>query len=206
MNWLSHHPDDLIERVEPAEALALLRQQTALTQEQMGKLDIYLHHWTLVLLQRANDPEGVQEMLTLCEIARDLAPEDTGGSAMQQRWSGFEDLLEGKRRYLQAGQSAAPIQLKQQDAILQLIRDSDGGRIQQHALAGHLKLSKGRVSQILGVLESRALITRQRQGKESWVGLSQADSAPMSPTHKKYATSADTQHLGANVFSIRKAA
>ncbi|MBT9456050.1 MAG: hypothetical protein IV097_05455 [Burkholderiaceae bacterium] len=205
MSWLNHHPDDLIERFEPAEALAHLRQQPALTPEQMGKLDVYLHHWTLVLLQRGNDPEGVQEMLTLCEIAQDLTPEGTEGSGTQQRWNGFEDLLEGKRRYLQAGRIAAPIQLKHQDAILQIIRQAEGGRVKQLDLAGPLQLSKGRVSQILGVLESRALITRQRQGKESWVSLAQAGVAPESPTQKKVANPA-VEHLGASVFSYPKAA
>jgi hypothetical protein len=205
MSWLDHHPDDLIERFEPADALALLRQQTSLTPAQIGKLDVYLHHWTLVLLQRGNDPEGVQELLTLCEIAQDLVPQDADGSGMQQRWNGFEDLLEGKRRYLHAGRIPAPIQLKHQDAILQIIQQSDGGRVRQLDLATPLKLSKGRVSQILGVLESRALITRQRQGKESWVSLAQSDAAPASPTRTQPPARA-TERLGATVFSTRKAA
>jgi len=207
MNWLHHHPDELIERFEPPEALALLRQQATLAPEQLGKLDVYLHHWTLVLLQRANDPEGVQEMLTLCEIACDLVPGGTEGSTMRQRWSGFEDLLEGKRRYQQASRSAAPIQLKQQDTILQIIQQAEGGRVKQLDLAERLKLSKGRVSQILGVLESRALIARQRQGKESWVSLALSGSAPASSVKDKHSASTlSATHIGANVFSYRKAA
>jgi DNA-binding transcriptional ArsR family regulator len=202
MNWLQHHPDDLIERFEPAEALALLRQQTALTPDQLLKLDVYLHHWTLVLLQRANDPEGVQEMLTLCEITSDLAPAGIEGGAMRQRWSGFEDLLEGKRRTLQACRHAPPIQLKQQDTILQIIEQSNGGRVKQQDLAEHLNLSKGRVSQILGVLESRALITRQRQGKESWVSRALTQSAPVSPVQTKASSPALTAvHIGYAVFA-----
>ena len=205
MSWLDHHPDDLIERFEPADALAQLRQQTALTVEQIGTLDVYLHHWTLVLLQRANDLEGVQEMLTLCEIAQDLAPEGAEGSGTQQRWNGFEDLLEGKRRYLQANRIPAPIQLKHQDAILQIIQQSESGRVKQLDLAKPLKLSKGRVSQILGVLEARNLITRQRQGKESWVSLARAGAAAVPPTQEK-APAPAVEHLGASVFSSRKAA
>ena len=205
MSWLNHHPDDLIERFEPAEALARLRQQPMLTLAQMGHLDVYLHHWTLVLLQRSNDPEGVQEMLTLCEIAQDLAPVGAEGSGTQQRWRGFEDLLEGKRRYLQADRIAAPIQLKHQDVILQIIQQSEGGRVKQLELAARLKLSKGRVSQILGVLEARALITRQRQGKDSWVSLARAGAVSALPMQKKPPTLA-SEHLGASVFSTLKAA
>ncbi|WP_396271114.1 helix-turn-helix transcriptional regulator [Ideonella sp.] len=200
MNWLDHHPDDLIERFEPADALALLRQQTALTLEQMGKLDAYLHHWSLVLMQRSNDPEGVQEMLSLSEIAQDLTPQDMQGTGMKQRWSGFEDLLEGKRRHLQAARTPAPIQLKQQDTIVQIIQQAENGRVKQLDLAVSLKLSKGRVSQILGVLESRSLITRQRRGKESWVSLASTGETPVSPAQKT-AHTPTLEHLGAKVFS-----
>lgn len=207
MNWLLHHPDDLIERFEPTEALAQLRQQSNLTQQQLLKLDVYLHHWTLVLLQRANDPQGVQEMLTLCEIASDLAPQSSEGSVMRQRWSGFEDLLEAKRRALQASHHAPPVQLKQQETILQIIQQSDTGRVKQLDLVDSLRLSKGRVSQILGVLESRALITRQREGKESWVSLAQASSVLSSPVRSNPNTPGATKsHIGADVFSYRKAA
>lgn len=208
MNWLQHHPDDLIERYEPEQALALLRQEAALTPDQLRKLDVYLHHWTLVLLQRTNDPQGVQEMLTLCEIARALATEgEQGEAALEQRWSGFEDLLEGKRRTLQANRHAPPVQLKQQDAILQRIDETAGGRVRQQDLAEHLQLSKGRISQILGVLESRALIARQREGKESWVSRVQPQSAPTSPAQDRASPTAfRASQLGAIVFPWRKAA
>lgn len=206
MNWLQHHPDDLIERFEPQEALALLRQQSTLTPEQLPRLDVYLHHWTLVLLQRTNDPDGVQEMLTLCEIASDLAPDSPNGHAMRQRWSAFQDLLEAQRRSLHARHSAAPVPLKQQDTILQHIQQAAGGRVRQVDFVSHLQLSKGRVSQILGVLESRALITRQRQGKESWVSLAQPSVAPLAPVQPGAPASAAAPHIGANVFSVRKAA
>ncbi len=209
MSWLHHHPDDLVERFEPAEALAQLRQQATLTPEQLPKLDVYLHHWTLVVLQRADDPDGVQEVLTLCEIASDLTPASSEGSTMRQRWSGFQDLLEGKRRTLRlrASSAAVPMQLKQQDTILQIITQAEGGRVKQLDLVERLQLSKGRVSQILGVLESRALITRQRQGKESWVSLAQPGAAPLSPVqpHVPVPTTA-VSHIGANVFALRKAA
>jgi hypothetical protein len=205
MNWLNHHPDDLIERMEPPEALALLRQQETLTIAQMGTLDSYLHHWTLVHLQRTNDHEGVQDMLTLCEIAQDLALQGADGSAMAQRWNGFEDLLEGKRRYLQAARIAAPIRLKHQDEILRIIEGSDAGRVQQLELARSLKLSKGRVSQILGVLEARALVSRQRQGKENWVSAGHAGAVPASPQKANAATRVG-EHLGAQVFAFPQAA
>lgn len=210
MDWLEHHACDLIERYEPAEALALLRQQEALSPPQLPKLDAYLQHWTLMLLQRPQDPEGVQDMLSLSVIAADLATGVDGAPAMQQRWSAFADLLEGKRSALQAGRRAVPVQLKHQDAILQLIAQAEGGRLRQLDLAQHLQLSKGRISQILGLMEARGLVTRQRQGQDSWVSLASSAPAPgpvqIQPQVFSPEPAPATMHLGQKVFALRKAA
>lgn len=208
MSWLDHHPDDIIERHEPAEALEQLRRLTRPTSDQLSKLDVYLHHWTLVLLQRGSDPEGVQEMLTLCEIASDITPDGTEGIALRHRWSGFEDLLEGKRRALQAIRGASASALKQQDKILQIIEQSKDGWVKQTDLGEVLQLSKGRVSQILGLLESRDLIARQRKGKESWVSRAPSSSAPATPPVQDTpsAPKPASVHIGANVFAWPKAA
>ena len=209
MSWLDLYPDDLIERYEPSDALEFLRKQAPTSASQLEKLDYFLGHWTLVLLQRADDPQGVQEMLTLCEIAQSMTDK---GSIEQLRWNGFEDLLEGKRLYLkahaQAHKDKAPVQLKQQSRILELIQQSDSARIKQSELPEELNLSKGRVSQILGLLESRLLITRQREGKESWVKLAQNSSAPLTPSQARPASDNNrpSKYSGRNVLSLQKIA
>lgn len=209
MRWLQHHTDELIERYEPAEALALLRQQDTLSPPELPKLDAYLQHWTLMLLQRPQDPQGVQDLLSLAEIAADLAAGLAGAedSAMQQRWGAFEDLLEGKRSALQASRRAAPVELKHQGAIVQRIAQSEGGRVRQLELTEHLKLSKGRISQILGLMESRGLVTRQRQGQDSWVSLATSGSAPGPAQAQLPASSpAPTLHIGQQVFALHRVA
>ena len=204
MHWLEHHIDDLIERYEPAEALALLRQQDSLSLPELPKLDAFLQHWTLMLIQRPADPEGVQDLLNLSDIAADLAAGLAGAqaSAMRQRWGAFEDLLEGKRSTLQASRRAPPVQLKHQEAILQRIAQSESGRVRQQDLGAELKLSKGRISQILGLMEARSLVTRQRQGQDSWVSLTASGPVP-APVK---APPSGAMHIGQQVFSLRRAA
>jgi hypothetical protein len=204
MDWFNRHPEDLIERSEPSEALAFLRQQAALDEKQLAKLDIYLHHWVLLLMLRPQDPEGLLEILTLCEIALDLTPPSAAGRAMQQRWKAFADLLEGKRRGMQAHTMALPIKLLHEDSILQFIRDTPEGCLKQIDIAKRLQLSAGRISQILGVMEARRLITRKRKGKDSWVGIAAPDGSSNAPTAPKSAPA--EQHMGLKVFSPLKAA
>lgn len=208
MAWIDQHPDDLIERSEPLHALAWLRQpSTTLDAPALGKLDLFLHHWVLVLLQRPADAQGVLELMSLCQVARSRAAGAPGAEAMVQRWQAFEDLLEGRRLALRAAVAAPAAPLRQEAAIRDFIQARPQQRATQAELAAHLGLSAGRVSQILGVLESRGLVTRQRQGQENWVrwvALQGAASPAAGPTPARPAPPAGDRpgHLGAQVFAL----
>lgn len=208
MNWFSLHPEDLIERCEPADMLAAIRSLNQLDHTQMDKLDLYLDEWTLTVLVRPGDAEGVQEMLSLCEMAHDLAPATPEAVPMRHRWQAFESLLEGKRLRLQAQASEPAAKLLQQDPVLDCIRAAPHGRMRQQDLAQQLGLSKGRISQILGVLEDRGHITRQRQGRESWVSLLSSQIPPATTTvpTAPLAPTTPAGHLGARVFGLRQVA
>ena len=167
-NWFDRNPDDLAERSEPAEALTAVRAQDNLNAQQLAALDVFLNHWVLAVLQRPNDREGVLELQQLCELAHDLADASTEAQAFRPRLEAFGDLLEGKRRTLQAVATGVPFKLFHEDNILHTLAN---GETKQADLVVQLKLSAGRVSQILGVMESKSQIVRARRGKESWVAL-----------------------------------
>ena len=191
MSWFDRNPEDLAEQSEPAEALAALRALDELTPAQLAVLDVYLNHWVLVVLLRPQDREGILEVQQLCELAQDMAQEVPEAQAFRTRLEAFGDLLEGKRRLLQANAMQAnntqanamqanatqtPFKLLHEDAILALARPAP---YKQADLMADLKLSAGRVSQVLGVLEAQGKIVRQRKGKESWVSLPLPVSAPV---------------------------
>lgn len=168
MNWFDRHPEDLAEQSEPAEALAALRTLDELTQSQIIALDVYLNHWVLVLLLRPQDSDGILEVQQLCSLARVLAGTAAESEAARIRWKAFSDLLEGKRNALQVNATAAPFKLLHEETILQLAGQPE---CRQSDLIKELKLTAGRVSQLLGTLEAQGKIVRQRRGKESWVSL-----------------------------------
>lgn len=167
-NWFDRHPDDLAERSEPAEALLAVRAQDQLNAAQLAVLDVFLNHWVLAVLQRPNDREGVLELQQLCELAQDIAEPSPEAQEFCPRLEAFGDLLEGKRRTLQAAAIGVAFKLFHEDGILQTLAL---GETKQGDLVTQLKLSPGRVSQILGVMESKGQIVRVRRGKESWVAL-----------------------------------
>jgi hypothetical protein len=206
MAWIDRHPDDLIERSDPSQALDWLRQQTTLDEAALGKLDLFLHHWVLVMLQRPTDAQGVLDLMSLCQVARSRAAATPGGDteAMGQRWQAFEDLLEAKRLTLRAAAAEPVTPLRHEPAIRQFIQAQAQQRATQTALATHLGLSAGRVSQILGVLESRGQVVRQRLGQENWVSWpaqAGAQPAPNQPSAKGPTnTTATSPRLGMQVF------
>ena len=167
-NWFDRHPDDLAERSEPAEALFAVRAQDQLSAAQLAVLDVFLNHWVLAVLQRPNDREGVLELQQLCELAHDMADPSPEAQEFCPRLEAFGDLLEGKRRTLQAAAIGVAFKLFHEDDILQTLAQ---GETKQGDLVAQLKLSAGRVSQILGVMESKGQIVRARRGKESLVAL-----------------------------------
>ncbi|MFO1495838.1 MAG: MarR family transcriptional regulator [Lysobacterales bacterium] len=184
MSLLDRHPDSLIAHHEPAEILAALRESKSLTAAQAHRLDTYLLHWSNLILHRPADREGVLELLSVSERARDQLPAgaaDVDGLGI--RWTAFEDLLELRRRVLQQANQAG--KLGRQDEILALIRDHHGP-IRQVELTEQLKLSAGRVSQVLGLLEERGLITRRREGRECWVSIAASGSA--STSHRPHSS------------------
>lgn len=148
--------------------MAAVRAQDNLSAGQLAVLDVFLNHWVLAALQRPNDREGVLELQQLCELAHDMAEPDAQAQAFCPRLEAFGDLLEGKRRTLQAVATGVPFKLFHEDDILQTLAK---GETKQADLVAQLKLSAGRVSQILGVMESKGQIVRARRGKESWVAL-----------------------------------
>lgn len=168
MNWFDRHPEDLAEQSEPAEALAALRALDELTPSQLVALDVYLNQWVMVLLLRPKDRDGVLEVQQLCELAQDLAPDTAEAQEFRIRWKAFGDLLEGKRHALQREAIEVPVKLLQEDDILAL---ASATSCKQSDVVAALKLSPGRVSQLLGALEAQGKIVRQRKGKESWVSL-----------------------------------
>jgi len=197
MSWFDRHPEDLAEQSEPAEALAALRTLDELTPENIAALDVYLNHWVLVILLRPQDREGVLEVQQLCGLAKVLSGNATETEAFRIRCKAFGDLLEGKRNALQLNATAEPFKLLHEAAILRLA--SEG--CQQSAVVTALKLSAGRVSQLLGTLESQGKIVRQRKGKESWVSL------PVAAKDSEKTVPANF-HVGSTFFSNqeRKAA
>ena len=202
MKLLDHHPDDLSEQAEPAAVLAELRQLDVLTKGRAGTLDVFLNHWIVVVMSRGADPESVLELLDICEVAESLLPAKVHGPQYKARWQAFHNLLEGKRRLVSAFKKSSQVELKQGPEMLRLIGAQD--EITQAQLAQAMKLSAGRISQLLGVLEEQGKVQRARRGKESFVSVAghSAKKAPNVPRSAASTGSTGQRSIGAQFWPL----
>lgn len=182
--------ETIIERYDPWEIKASLRSLVSLTPMQAEKLNLYLDEWTLTMLTRPNDPRGVEEVLSLCELASDIVGH---ANNLSPRWAAYESLLEGKRLRLQANEtrgkasgSLTDYNQQQHQSIMSEVRSSPSGFVTQDYLRVKLQLTPGRISQILSLMEDHGLIHRTRNGKTNEVRLARealpVENCPRRPT------------------------
>ena len=180
MNLFEQRPEVLADQSNPQAVMDQLRLMENLNSKQQSRLDYALTDWVMMVLSRFDDIEGVVELHECCSLAQSFLDNSEGAAQFRVRWEGFADLLEGKRLAIRARNSSRRMELLQEPVILDYLQQH--GEVKQSALADLVKLTPGRISQVLGVLEGRGQITRKRRGKESCVSLMQTkrlhDTAP----------------------------
>jgi DNA-binding MarR family transcriptional regulator len=171
VDWFELHPLDLIQRSSVEEAQRALDAIDALSPAQASVLDAVLESWALTALMRLDDRESALELHSLVNDSRQFLASATNDATellnFDVRWKAFSDLLEGKNQAL-LSRSNAPT-LGREEEIFQALA---GGVLTQKDLAEKLKLSAGRMSQLLTVLEGRGKVLRRKSGREVMVSVS----------------------------------
>lgn len=169
MNWFDRHPHDLVARSGVDDAIAAVRTTKHLSASQATVLDIVLADWVGVALARGIDVESLAELQRLCQFAIRRVQNESDTAQFASRWGALFDVLEGQRGALSRRAVTAPPPLAQQAEITALLQQR--GEMTQRQLAEQLKLSDGRVSQLMRALEARSVVQRSRKGRESMVRL-----------------------------------
>lgn len=171
MDWFERRPENLAAQSCAAEAIVQLRSGKKLDSAAQQILDYVLVDWVMVAVSRPGDVESVVELHELCQMGQNLLDDSAGAAGMRERWQALADVLEAKQLLIRWAQSDAPVQLVHEPRILERLQQ---GETSQAELTAMLKLSAGRVSQVLSALEARQKVSRLRRGKESWVSLGAA--------------------------------
>ena len=170
MSELNLHADDpllLVDRATPAELAAAMRRLEHWDERALETANRLISVWSARAIARPNDREGISELQRLIH----RAVKATGGSALPDefghRWQAASDLLEARRLNLAHADPAAQLCRRHVPEILQFLALAQSQEAPQSALAEHLGVSAGRITQIVGPLESSGLVSKRRTGRDN---------------------------------------
>lgn len=168
------HPDpaQLSSTANAADMLAALRalQPTdAWTERALQTVDQVLVTWTATAAARPDDVEGIAELQRLIDYARHRSANlETLPAASEHRWHALTDVLESRRLAIEGRDASRILRRNHVRTILAQIGSGTtqpnlAAALQQHGI----DISAGRLSQLLGLLESHGLLQRRRDGREN---------------------------------------
>lgn len=148
-----------------------VRQIEAWDDTVLTNADRILVTLTMQACIRRNDSEGIGDIQrTITRITRGTGPGAALPSRFRERWSAFADLLEARRLQL-AG--AAPAEQLERKHVPEILRAAIAakGRLLQREIATSVcnGVTAGRISQLLGLMESHGLIERIRHGRDKLI-------------------------------------
>jgi DNA-binding transcriptional ArsR family regulator len=165
MNLFEMRAEQLVDRKDPQDLLDRLASFPQLTSSDQEGLQHVLSHWVVRAISITGDVEGLITLDKLCA----LAIRASGSAEFVVRLSTLRSLLEIKRLAVNARGSSRANNLLHAQPILEALAD---GALVQSTLGEILKLSPGRVSQLLNVMEEAGLVQREKSGKENLVSRS----------------------------------
>lgn len=171
---LLFHPDpaQLSSTTDATDVLAALRQLGATddwSERSLQTLDHLLVTWTATAAARPDDAEGIAELQRLIDYARNRSANQSSlPSTRRDRWSALNDVLDSRRYAIEGRRPERILDRAHVRTVLGLI----GAGLSQPVLAEKLQernieISPGRLSQLLSLMETHALIDRKREGREN---------------------------------------
>jgi hypothetical protein len=198
---LLRHPEPalLADSATPDDILQALRQCSAedgWPDESLDLVDFLLTSWTADFSARPDDRESIAELQRLIAYARTRAGNHPSlPPATSARWSALTDVLEARRRTINGrdpslfipkpSDVSEPSLVHGRSHVSEILGAIGQNCASQQALLDALgsdsksrKITAGRLSQLLSLMEAHGLITRKRKGRENQLALT-----PLGATH-----------------------
>lgn len=171
------HTDDIALLVDcgaPAALANAIRHMEEWDTHSMEAANRLLSVWSARVIARPNDREGIAELQRLIHYALKGSSAPSGLSdEYVHRWQATSDLLEARRLNLAHAAPEAQLSRRHVPQILQFLSQARNQEVLQSELVAHLGISAGRVTQIIGPMESHGLIVKQRTGRDNTLRLTE---------------------------------
>ena len=180
-----HASDPLlfVDRAIPSDLLEAIRKLERWDEQALDMANLLITVWSMDAIARPNDREGISEMQRL--IHRALNGANSPASLPEEfiyRWQEASDMLEARRLNLAHADPETQLKRRHVPEILQLLLETGNRELPQLDLIKKLGVSAGRVTQLIGNLESSGLVTKRKHGRDILLQLTESG--------RKHATSA----------------
>ena len=186
MTELNLHASDpllFVDRATPAELLDAIKKLDRWDKQALDMANLLITVWSADAIARANDREGISELQRVIHYTLNRAISmNTLPDEFRFRWQEASDMLEAKRLSLAHADPDAQLTRRHVPEILLLLLKAGNRELPQSELVQHLEVSAGRVTQLIGPLESNGLVTKRKQGRDIMLQLTD--------NGRKYATNA----------------
>ncbi len=186
MSTLDLHASDpilFVDRSTPPELFEAIRTLEKWDEQALDMANLLITVWSMDAIARPNDREGISEMQRL--IHRALNGANSPASLPEEfiyRWQEASDMLEARRLNLAHADPETQLKRRHVPEILQLLLETGNRELPQLDLIKKLGVSAGRVTQLIGNLESSGLVTKRKHGRDILLQLTESG--------RKHATSA----------------
>ncbi len=194
MNALNLNVSDpamLVDRSTTAELLAAIRSLATWNETALKVANRLILVWSARAIACASDREGISELQRLIHYALNRAnsmaslPEE-----FRYRWQEASDMLEARRLNLAHANPEAQLGRLHVDKILRLLFNAGSREMSQSELANRLdvKLTSGRITQLIGPLEAHGLISKRKHGRDNLLQLTEIGSKIAEQEERKNGT------------------
>lgn len=176
MNELNLHTDDpvlLVDRATAVQLAAAIRRLAQWDERALETANRLISVWSARAIARPNDREGLSELQRLIRHAVQGTASPSLPDKFAHRWQATSDLLEARRLNLAHADPIAQSRRRHVPEILLFLARAKNQEAPQSALAAHLGVSGGRITQIVGPLESHGLISKRRAGRDNTLQLTE---------------------------------
>ena len=169
-------PAMLVDRSTAAELLAAIRSLDTWNETALKVANRLISVWSARAIAGAGDREGISELQRIIHYALNRANSmATLPEEFRYRWQEASDMLEARRLNLAHANPEGQLSRLHVDKILRLLFNPGSREMSQSELASRLdvKLTSGRITQLLGPLEAHGLISKTKHGRDNLLQLTE---------------------------------
>ncbi len=167
LNLYASDPVLFVDRSTPSELLEAIRTLEKWDEQTLDMANLLIPVWSADAIARPNDREGISELQRLIHSALDGV--NSSASLPEEyrfRWLEASDILESRRLNLAHADPEVLLRRRHVPEILQLLLETGNRELPQLYLINKLGVSAGRVTQLIGNLESCGLVTKRKHGRD----------------------------------------